>query len=131
MSQAILAIPYVVAAWAIGAPVWTLVMLFVGPFLVIGAPLVAGVTWAVAKGSNWTNTKISAVAVAGYASLVYATFSVVLVAIRYGDELPGWFYAVAVVILALGRRLMLRPYAYVILRWLAPDLLPSSEHTTA
>ena len=123
VSQVLLAIPYCLVAWLIGASVGTLFVILVGPFLFLGAPLIASISWLIAKGSNWSNTRYAALGVAGYGSMAYATFSLILVALRYGSALPGWFYVVALVVLAVGRKFLLLPYGGFILGWLAPELL--------
>ncbi len=124
VSQALIAIPYCIVAWLIGAPVGSLFVILLGPMLIAGAPLIAFISWLVAKGSNWSNTRYAALGTAGHGSMIYAFYSLMLVAIRYGSTLPGGFFVVAFVVLAVGLKFLLFPYGKFIVSRLAPELLP-------
>ncbi len=131
VSQLVLAVPFVLTIWVLGAPVNLFLGMLIGPFFVIGAPLLAVFSWMVAKGSNWTNTSAAATVVAGHAVQIYVLLSAILVVIRYAGLMTWWMYVVTLLVVVLGRRLLIKPYAQLMLRWLAPGLLREMQHETA
>lgn len=123
VSQIFLAIPFMLAVWAMGASLDLFARFLVGPFFFLGAPLVASFSWMVVKGSNWTNTQPAAILVAGHAIQLYVILAALLVVIRYMGTLSVWMYAGLLVSVIVARRLLVAPYARILLHWLAPELL--------
>lgn len=123
VSQILLAIPFMLAVWALGASFDLFARFLVGPFFVLGAPLIALFAWLVAKGSNWTNIQPAARLVAGYGVQLYVILAALLVVVRYMGALPMWTYAGLLVCVIVARRLLVAPYARFLLRWLAPEML--------
>jgi len=122
IAHVLLAIPFMGIVWATAEQPLTFLGFLVGPFLVLGVPIIATISWLVAKGSNWTNTRAAAAYAVGHSMPPYVLLSAFFVVAQFRGLTVWWVLAAVLVGVTYGRMKLFRWYASLMLRWLAPEL---------
>lgn len=122
-SQFVVAIPCFGLVLALGWLPLALAAWLFGLFVFVATPLMAGFAWMIAKGSNWTNTPLAALLVCTYGLFKYLALLGLLAGSQFANFWIG--VVVAMVVVYVTRRLLLKPFSRLLLGWLAHDLLPA------
>ena len=131
VAHILVAVPFIGIVWATAERPFTFLGFLVGPFLVLGVPIIATICWLVAKGSNWSNTRAAAAYAVGHSMPTYVLLAAFFVVVHFRGVATWWVLVAILVIVAYGRMRLFRWYAGLLLRWLAPDLALDQVPTTA